>query len=132
MDLSKLNYLAILIAATSSFIIGGLWYSVLFAKRWQKLSGVTNDQLKRGMIKIFIGSFVLSLIMSLNLAAFIGDGGLAFGTFAGLAVGFGWVATAFGINYLFERKPLQLFLINASYSVVAFTLMGLIIGVMQK
>lgn len=132
MDLSKLNYLAILIAATSSFIIGGLWYSVLFTKRWQKLSGVINDQLKHGIVKILTGSFVLSLIMSLNLAAFIGDGGLAFGTFAGLAVGFGWVATSFGINYLFERKPLQLYLINASYNVVAFTLMGLIIGVMQK
>lgn len=131
MDISKLNYLAIVIAATSSFIIGGLWYSVLFAKKWQKLSGVTNDQLKQGTAKIFIGSFVLSLIMSLNLAAFIGDGGVSFGLFAGLAVGLGWVATAFGINYLFERKPIQLFFINASYSVVAFTLMGLIIGVMQ-
>ena len=105
MDISKLNYLAIVIAATSSFIIGGLWYSVLFAKKWQKLSGVTNDQLKQGTAKIFIGSFVLSLIMSLNLAAFIGDGGVSFGLFAGLAVGLGWVATAFGINYLFERKP---------------------------
>jgi hypothetical protein len=132
MDLSKINYIAVLIAATSSFVIGGLWYSLLFAKKWQKLSGVTNEQLKRGTIKIFIGAFALSLIMALNLAAFIGDGGLAFGTFAGLAVGLGWVATAFGINYLFERKPLQLFFINASYSVVAFTLMGLIIGAMQK
>lgn len=132
MDLSKINYLAVLIAAASSFVIGGLWYSLLFAKKWQKLSGVTNEQLKRDTIKIFIGSFVLSLIMALNLAAFIGDGGLAFGTLAGLAVGLGWVATAFGINYLFERKPLQLFFINVSYSVVAFTLMGLIIGAMQK
>lgn len=132
MDLSTINYLAVLLAALSSFIIGGLWYSVLFAKKWQKLAGVSNEQLKHGMAKIFIGSFILSLVMSINLAAFIGDGGLAFGTFAGLAVGLGWVATAFGINYLFERKPLQLFFINASYSIVAFTLMGLIIGMMQK
>lgn len=131
MDLSKLNYLAVLIAALSSFIIGGMWYSLFFAKKWQKLSGVTNEQLKRGTVKIFIGSFMLSVIMSLNLAAFIGDGGVMFGVLAGLAVGLGWVATAFGINYLFERKPFQLFLINASYSVVAFTVMGLIIGAMQ-
>ncbi len=131
MDLSIINYLAVLLAAFSSFLIGGVWYSALFAKKWQKLAGVTNQQLKHGMARIFIGSFVLSLIMSLNLAAFIGDGGLAFGASAGLAVGLGWVATAFGINYLFERKSFQLFLINASYSVVAFTLMGLIIGAMQ-
>ena len=131
MDLSIINYWAVLLAALSGFLIGGVWYSVLFAKKWQKLSGVTNEQLKKGTAKIFIGSFVLSLIMSLNLAAFIGDGGAMFGVSAGLAVGLGWVATAFGINYLFERKPFQLFMINASYSVVAFTLMGLIIGVMQ-
>lgn len=131
MDLSLINYLAVIIAATSGFIIGGLWYSVLFAKNWQKLSGVTNEQLKNGTTKIFVGSFVLSAVMALNLAAFIGDGGFAFGAFAGLAVGLGWVATAFGVNYLFERKPLQLFLINASYNVVTFTLMGMIIGAMQ-
>lgn len=52
----------------------------------------------------------------------------AFGLFAGLAVGLGWIATAFDINYLFERKSMTLFVINAGYNIVAAAVMGVIIG----
>jgi len=50
------------------------------------------------------------------------------GATAGLMAGLFWVATAMGITYLFERKSLKLYLINAGYHVVTFTLMGLILG----
>ncbi|MCX6953408.1 MAG: DUF1761 domain-containing protein, partial [Verrucomicrobia bacterium] len=74
-------------------------------------------------------SFTLELIMAFNLAAFIGaKGTLAFGLFAGAAAGFGWVALAMGVTYLFERKSLRLFFINAGYHGVAFTVMGAILG----
>ena len=48
---------------------------------------------------------------------------------ARVAAGFGWVALSFGVTYLFERKPLSLFLIKAGYHGVALTLMGAILGV---
>lgn len=38
-------------------------------------------------------------------------------------------SAAMGITYLFERKSFKLFLINAGYHVVTFTIMGLILGV---
>jgi hypothetical protein len=41
------------------------------------------------------------------------------------------VAAALGINYLFERRSLALFAINAGYNVIAFAIMGVIIGAMQ-
>jgi hypothetical protein len=50
------------------------------------------------------------------------------GAFYGFLAGFGWVATFIGTHYLFERRSLKLFLINAGYSIVALTIMGLIIG----
>ena len=31
-----INWLAVIAAAASSFLLGGLWYSALFAKAWQK------------------------------------------------------------------------------------------------
>ena len=37
-------------------------------------------------------------------------------------------ATSFGVNYLFEQKSLRLFLINAGYVTVQFTVMGLVLG----
>jgi hypothetical protein len=42
--------------------------------------------------------------------------------------GIAWVSTSFGINYLFERKSLTLFLVNAGYHTLQFTTMGLVLG----
>ena len=130
MDLG-INWLGVLLAALATFAVGGLWYSVLFAKAWQREAGVMDEQLKHGTVRVFVGSFLLALVMAVVLAAFIGDAGAGFGTLAGLAAGVAWVAAALGINYLFERRSLTLFAINASYNVVAFTAMGAIIGALQ-
>jgi len=127
-----LNPLAIGLAALSSFVIGGLWYSLLFAKPWQRAAGLSDEQLKSGVVRSFVGSALLAVVIAVSLAAFIGRGGLVFGTFAGLAAGLTFVAAAFGINYLFERRSLTLFAINASYNVVTFTGMGAIIGALQS
>lgn len=126
-----INPLAVALAALSTFVIGGLWYSLLFGKRWQRAAGVTDENLSSGSARVFVGSFALALVMAASLAAFIGASGLVFGTAAGLAVGATWVTAAFGINYLFERRPMILFVINASYNIVSFTIMGAIIGALQ-
>jgi hypothetical protein len=132
-SLHNLNWLAILVAAISAFALGGLWYSALFAKAWQKETGITSESAsRRNMGRTFGLSFVLAFIASFFLALFIGkDAGALSGAHAGLMAGFGWVFTFLGIIYLFESKSLALFLINAGYSVVSLTLMGLIIGVWQ-
>lgn len=132
MDLSQLNYLAVFVSALTSFLIGGLWYSpVMFANAWMKENGFKEGDLKdANMAKIFGTSFVLALIIAFNLAAFIGSNSdLSFGLFAGFAAGFGWVAMSLGITYLFERKSFKLFLINAGYHIVTYTIMGGILAV---
>lgn len=123
--------LAVLAAAAATFVIGGLWYSVLFAKPWQKAGGLSDKDTRRGVARVFIGSALLAIIMAASLAAFIGSEGTVFGLFAGLAAGITWVAAALGINYLFERRSLRLWLINAGYNVITFGVMGVIIGAMQ-
>jgi len=40
----------------------------------------------------------------------------------------GFVATSFGVNFLFSRKPLKLYFIDVGYMVVSFFVMGVIIG----
>ncbi len=127
----EINFTAVLLSSLTGLILGYLWYSVLFSKPWQKLSGVSDSQMNSGMPKRAIGSYLLTLVMALNLAAFIGpDQSASFGFFAGLAAGVGWVSMAFGSNYLFEHRPLKLYLINAGYNVVLLSLMGLILGIL--
>lgn len=130
----NLNWLAIIIAAVSAFILGGLWYSpVMFAKRWMKESGVTQESARNSnVVKTFGISFILALIASFFLALFIGnDTGAVYGAVAGFMAGIGWVFTFMGISYLFEARSFTHFLINAGYSVASLTIMGLIIGVWQ-
>jgi hypothetical protein len=130
----ELNYLAIVLAALSTFLLGGLWYSpAVFGKAWMKENGFTEESLKGGnMIKIFGLAFVLGLISAINLAMFMGpEKDVTMGAAYGFAAGFGWVATFVGTHYLFERRSLKLFLINAGYSVIALTVMGVIIVAMN-
>jgi hypothetical protein len=128
-----LNPIAILAAAVSMFLIGGLWYSpLLFARPWMALNGFTEESLRArgGTGRIFGGSFALALLSAANLAAYLGgpETTAAWGATAG-ALTTVWIVAALGITYLFERRGLKLFLINAGYYVVAFPLMGLIVGV---
>ncbi len=134
MDISKINYLAVLVAALSSFLIGYLWYAPFsFAKIWMKEAGLSVEKLKQGNVAMTFGlSFILSLIICFNLAAFLGtNAGLAWGITAGALAGIGWAAASLGVLYLFERRSLKLFLINAGYLAVSYMVAGGIIGLWQ-
>ena len=128
-----LNWIAILVAALSAFLLGGLWYSpLLFSKAWLRHSGLSEAQAKSGsMALIFGGTFLLSLIAAAVFALFLGPHpALPFALGAGVSAGLCWVAASLGINYLFEHKPLGLFLINGGYHTLQFTLYGLVFGLM--
>jgi hypothetical protein len=129
-----INYLGITLAALSTFLIGGLWYSpAVFGKAWMKENGFKEEDMKGGnMVKIFGLAFVLGLISAINLAMFMGpEKNPSMGALWGFLAGAGWVATFVGTHYLFERRSFKLFLINAGYSIVALTVMGVIIVVLN-
>ena len=113
MDFSLISWLGVGVAGVTAMVIGGLWYALLFAKPWQRASGVTDEQLTQRAPLTYIGSLLLAFVMALVLAPFIAAGGVLFGTFAGLAVGLGWVATSLGMVALFERRPFAHWAVNA-------------------
>jgi hypothetical protein len=93
------------------------------------LAGLSDDQIKSAnMPIIFGGAFVLCLIASAMFAVFLGKQPPLIAAGYGLSAGLCWVAASFGVNYLFERRPLGLFLINGGYHTVQFTVIGLILG----
>ena len=134
MDPAQLNIVAILAAALASFAIGGLWYSqLLFGNLWMRQAKISEEMAaSANMVRTFGLAFVAALVIACNLAIFLGSGiGATAGALYGFLAGLGWVAMAFAINDLFEQRPLRLFLVNAGYHTVAFTVMGLIIGAWQ-
>lgn len=128
---NSLNWLAVVTAALSAFMLGGVWYSpLMFGNAWMKVAGMTEESVKQGNpAKIYGGAFILSLIASLNLALFLGpQSDMAFGIAAGAATGIGWVVPAFGVVYLFEQRLTLQWFINGAYWVVTFIVMGAILG----
>lgn len=129
----EVNWIAVIAAGVSAFVLGGIWYGPLFGKKWQALVGLSDEQVKSAnMGKVLGGSLVLSLIAAFVFAMFLGpEPGLQLATGAGFAAGLCWVAATFGINYLFAQRPLGLFLIDGGYATLQFTLYGLIIGLIS-
>lgn len=127
---SNINWLSTVIAAISTFVIGGIWYGPLFGRSWMAAFGFTAQQLAtRSVPRTFGGSLSLALLAAVILEMFIGaEATTASGALAGFFAGLGWVATFLGILYLFEMRTLKAFMINAGYCVVALTVMGAILG----
>ena len=129
--LSNVNVIAVLVAAAATFVLGGLWYSpFVLGKPWMAENGFTADNMgQANMPLVFASAFVLFLVAATSLAMFLGpEADLAGGASIGLIVGVTYVASATGVTYLFERKSLRLYGINAGYQVLAFTLMGAVVG----
>lgn len=131
--MANANILAILIAAASGFLVGGIWYGPLFGKAWQRAIGLSDDELESAnMIKIFGITFLFSLLSAVFLghllAHFDTDFYRTMMISTGIALGF--VAPAIGTNYLYGRKSGKLFAIDAGYWIVFYATMGLIFGLL--
>lgn len=136
MVFSELNLVAVLVAAVAYFALGALWYSpALFGKLWMRAIGKTHDELQ-GSWMHYAAAGLASVVAAFVLAYVIALGGLleltvataAAGAMMGILVWVGFVGTTMGTSYLFGGRGRVLFLIDASYHLVGFFVMGGIIG----
>jgi hypothetical protein len=131
MNPALINWPAVLVAALSAFMVGGLWYArPVFGNAWMVESNLTEAQIKTGNKgKIFGMTALFSLIMSANLAAFLATPAttVAWGAEAGFLAGV-WTFCAIAIHSLFELKSWRYIFINGGYSVVSLVIMGAILG----
>lgn len=133
-----INYLAVLTAAISSMVTGGLWYGPLFSKKWIAYMGwnpAEMEQRKKAATKGYMVMFIGSLLMAYVLAhalVFAGSYLKASGASAGLMVGFwnwlGFVAPITIGAVLWEGRPWGLFFLNAGYQLLNLLVMGVILA----
>jgi hypothetical protein len=125
----EINLWAVLAAAVSSFLLGGLWYSpLLFLKPWNAAMGRTEED-NGHPAKVFGLSFVFSFLSAYIFATLLGPSPvLSEAVRAGLLVGIGFVGMSFGINYQFANRPLSALFIDGGYHTGQFLLFGLVLG----
>jgi hypothetical protein len=128
--MDNVNLWAVVAAAVSTFLIGGLWYSpALFAKPWMRVNRLAASDLQGGTARIFAGAFLFAVMSAFNLAMLLGTPEMTagMGAFYGVLAGV-WVALGIATVALFERRPFLYAVINGGYWLVAFAVMGAILG----
>jgi hypothetical protein len=109
------------------FAVGALWYGVLFPKAWQRAAGLSDADLKRGKRgMIFALTFAFEMLIAMVLWHLLERTDPKPFVVMMMATGFaaGVMIPAVGINYLYLRKSLTLFLIDAGHFLVGMAAMG--------
>ncbi len=130
--LSQLNWLAIAAAAVGYFILGGLWYSVLFDKQWMKLTGINanNPEAKKGAGGIMFFTLVLEFITCIGIAAvayMLYFKGIGSAIKLGLLTGVCFSAIGICISYLYQMRPKALHMIDAGHHILGNIVAAIII-----
>jgi len=133
MEFSAISWLGVVLAAIAFFGVGAMWYGALFARPWMRLSGVTEEQARSSnLVMLFGTTALLGVVAAVGLAALIGEDSTAGeGLATGLGIGALLVAPVLGIQSLYDRKALALWLLNAGYNLAGFAIMGIVIGALQ-
>lgn len=133
--LPNVNYLAVLVAAIASMILGFLWYGPLFGNMWKRLMNFTDKDIKNMKMapktSMIIG-FVTALVISCTLAHFLiymGISSVGDAIMAAFLVWLGFVATVQIGAVLWESKPWKLFFLNTAYNLVSLAIMAAILAV---
>ncbi len=134
-ELGSTNWLAVLVAAFATFLIGGAWYTVLFGKLWQRMNGYSGEMLaemqRRRPPPVFFGTMiacylVVSLVMAILVGAFETSTAMG-GAMLGLVV-FVLVGAVEVTGQVSKDKPMKAMLIDLAYQAIYMPMTGAILG----
>ncbi len=130
------NWIGVIFAALAGFVVGGIWYGPIMGKKWMGAVGLSEEQIKQGNMGLtYGGAFAFSLLASWTLAhtfASYAELGAELSVFAKVMTAFGvalgFIVPAIGTNYLFSQKSKALFFIDATYWMLFYIAMGLVLA----
>ena len=135
MNIFDVNWIAVIGAAVTGFLVGGLWYGPIMGKKWLGAVGLSEADIQQGnMAKIYGGAFAFSIVASWTLAhtfaTYMIDFSLTVKILTAFGVALGFIVPAIGTNYLFSHKTKALFFIDAAYWLLFYTAMGVVHGLL--
>ncbi len=138
MQAIPVNYVAIVVAALASMVLGMLWYGPVFGKKWQALMGFTEESMKsmtmtpmKAMGLGLVAQLVMSYVLSHSLlfaSAYLQTTGMNAGLMAGFWNWLGFIAPVTVGVVLWEGKSWQLWMLNSGYYLTSLLLMGTILS----
>ena len=131
---ANVNWVAVIVSAVASMVVGFLWYSPpLFQKAYLAEIGKTAEDAAAAPPTNYLISFVLAIVEAFFLSTLIsamGNPGVGSGLAAGFMVWLGFVATTSAANSLFGDRTFRLWYVQNGNHLLTLLAMGAIIGVM--
>jgi surface polysaccharide O-acyltransferase-like enzyme len=132
----KTNYFAVVVCAVVYWLLGGLWYGLIFSKRWMELENITEAQARGMNVALpYIITFILNLLIAYvlsQLCSWRNANTAGRGAAIGVLLWVGIVAPLTYTTYMYEMRPKELFAINEFFPLVGLCLMGAILGAWTK
>ena len=134
--LMKTNYAAVFVSALAYWLLGAVWYGVLFSKPWMALENMSMEQAKSmNPVLPYVITFVLNLLIAYSLAQICiwrNANTMGRGASVGVLLWIGFVGPITFTTYMYEMRPKELYAINEFYPLAGMVLMGAIIGAWTK
>jgi Protein of unknown function (DUF1761) len=132
----RINHAAVLVCAAAYWLLGGLWYGLLFGPRWMALEKLTIEQGKSMNSALrYVVTLVLDLLIAYALAQLCSwrkANTAGRGAAIGVLLWIGIVAPITYTTHMYEMRPMELFAINELYPLVGLCLMGAVLGAWTK
>jgi len=132
----KTNYAAVFISALAYWLLGAVWFGVLFNKPWMALENITMEQAKSmNPVLPYVVSFLLNLLIAYALAQVCiwrNANTTGRGASVGVLLWIGFIGPITYTTYMYEMRPKELFAINQFYPLAGMVLMGAILGAWTK
>ena len=126
------NLLAVVVAAILQWLIGWLWYGVIFSKSYRALVGAPENQRKSNPGGVMALIFITNLILAFALAQIVllaGVSTVTMGMFVGVVCALGFIVPPLLAQHVSEGKPFKLFGINSIYWLIALGLSGSLLAI---
>jgi hypothetical protein len=132
----RTNYWAVLVCAVAYWLLGGVWYDLLFSKQWMALENMSEAQANSmNPILPYIITLALNLLIAFVLAQICiwrNANTAARGAAIGVLLWLGIVGPIVYTTYMYEMRPKTLFAINEFYPLAGLCMMGAILGAWKK
>ena len=126
-----MNWLAILCAGAAYWVLGYVWYSILFSR--VRAAALVQERPSPGggeMAGKLIGTFICNLVAAGAMAYLFKRTGITDMNHAlrlGMAAGIGFSGTAITMAYIWESKPTKIWLVDTGFNFVGCILLAIIL-----
>ena len=116
-----------------AYAIGALYYGLLFADLWKKLTGINEANMQGEMWRMSI-SWIMPLVISFAIAKrnnALNIQSLISSAKSGFAIGLLLTLGARLYNFVYSAEPLQLFILDGVHLILISTAIGIVHSLMK-